>query len=135
MKQNKNLGEESSRYWHVILNKTYQFRRLKIIAGYVKELSKECVIRFFDRYIAPSAPHRQKLCVTVVAKQHEEAVGWGGDDTGKTKNETTEGEEEANPSPVILVSDPKEFKRSMTLFPMPPKVDIDVVDLGIQKEK
>mmetsp|Transcript_41918 Transcript_41918/g.100697 ORF Transcript_41918/g.100697 Transcript_41918/m.100697 type:complete len:1075 (+) Transcript_41918:137-3361(+) len=141
LEKNKNLGEESSRYWHVILNKTYQFQRLKIIASHVKELSKERVIRFFDRYIAPGAPHRQKLCVTVVAKQHEEALGLGdaaatNDGTSKTKNEATEEEQEeqADPSPVILISDPNEFKRSMTLFPMPPKVDIDVVDLGIQKK-
>mmetsp|Transcript_54709 Transcript_54709/g.61170 ORF Transcript_54709/g.61170 Transcript_54709/m.61170 type:complete len:82 (+) Transcript_54709:11-256(+) len=28
LEKNKNLGEESSRYWHVILNQTYDFSRV-----------------------------------------------------------------------------------------------------------
>jgi hypothetical protein len=68
------LGEESSRYWHVIQNRTYQFKRLQIIADHVKNLKKDNALRFYDKYIAMNAPHRRKLCVQVVAKQHDKAA-------------------------------------------------------------
>ena len=108
--QNKNLGEESSRYWHVILNKTYNFRRLQQIAEHVKEISKRQVLRFFDKYVAASAPHRRKLCVQVFAKQHEELM-----------------KEEVD-SDTIVIEDPSSFKSSMPLYPLPKRVKIEVVD-------
>merc|ERR1712238_594690 len=69
--KNKNLGEESSRYWHVILNKTYDFSRYQTLAEHVKKLKKVDILRFYDKYVAANAPLRQKLCVHVVAKQHD----------------------------------------------------------------
>lgn len=43
-----------------------------MIADHVKDLTKDNVLRFYDKYIATNAPCRRKLCVQVVAKQHEE---------------------------------------------------------------
>jgi hypothetical protein len=86
------------------------------------------VIRFFDKYIASSAPCRHKLCVQVVAKQHEEAIA--------TKEAKISDEQEGvsnKDSGLVTITNPNDFKRSMPLFPMPPKVDINVVDLGILK--
>jgi secreted Zn-dependent insulinase-like peptidase len=117
--QNKNLGEESSKYWHVILNKTYEFERLKNIADHVKMLGKSQVLRFFDKYVAANAPCRRKLCIQVVAKQHEEAVAK---------------EDNVEVSKVVRIENPADFKRSMPLFAMRTKVDIEVMELGIKKE-
>ena len=122
MEKNKNLGEESSRYWHVIQNKTYQFRRMQMIAEHVKELSKSQVLQFFDKYVAANGPCRQKLCVQVVAKQHEEVL-----------NKKDEERKDSGDS-IVRIDDPAEFKRSMPLFAMPPKVETKVVDLGIKTD-
>mmetsp|Transcript_15691 Transcript_15691/g.17590 ORF Transcript_15691/g.17590 Transcript_15691/m.17590 type:complete len:88 (+) Transcript_15691:101-364(+) len=43
--KNKNLGEESSRYWHVILNQTYDFSRYQKLAEHVKKLKKVDILR------------------------------------------------------------------------------------------
>jgi len=115
LEKNKNLGEESSRYWHVIGNSTYDFARYQKIADHVKKHSKLQVLRFYDKYIATKAPRRNKLCVHVVAKQHQEATP----------------SEEAQIEESIIVGNPVEFRRSMPLFSMPAKTVVDVVDLGI----
>ena len=122
LEKNKNLGEESSRYWHVIQNKTYQFRRMQMIADHVKDLSKSQVLQFFDKYVAANGPCRQKLSVQVVAKQHEEAV------------QKKEKENKVSDDEIVRIDDPAEFKRAMPLFAMPPKVERTVVNLGIEKD-
>ncbi len=113
--QNKNLGEESSRYWHVILNKTLDFERYQKIADHVKKHTKLQVLQFFDKYIAMNGPCRHKLCVHVVAKQHQEASKDKGGENATT------------------IEDPVEFRRSMPLFSMPAKTEVAVVDLGVKK--
>jgi hypothetical protein len=92
------------------------------IASHVKELKKLQILRFYDKYLAPNAPCRWKLCVRVVAKQHEDALEKM--DAADDNNDSTR---------VISIEDPAEFKRSMPLFAMPEKVDVQVVDLGIKK--
>lgn len=118
LEKNKNLGEESSRYWHVIQNQTYQFKRLQMIAEHVKSLKKDQVLQFFDKYVAANGPFRHKLCIQVVAKQHEDAAT---NDDLLSKD-------------IVRIESPSEFKRSMPLLPMPPKVSTPVIDLGIKKE-
>jgi len=111
LEKNKNLGEESTRYWHVMMNQSYQFQRLQKLAEHVKLLTKDRVLQFFDKYIAASAPNRRKLCVQVFAKQHAEKMG------------------DAVPESVVLVRDPALFKRSMSLYPLPPEVEISIAEL------
>lgn len=55
----------------MILNKTYDFSRYQTLAEHVKKLKKVDILRFYDKYVAANAPLRQKLCVHVVAKQHD----------------------------------------------------------------
>jgi len=136
LEKNKNLGEESSRYWHVILNKTFDFSRYQKIADQVKKQTKIQVLRFYDKYVAANAPCRHKLCVHVVAKQHEE------EETPAPANQPEEGAPTGGEkggakditekqSKAIRIEDPVEFRRSMPLFSLPTKTDADVVDLGI----
>ena len=108
LEKNKNLGEESTRYWHVILNQTYHFTRLQEIAEYIKVMTKDRVLAFFDKHVAASAPRRKKLCIQVFAKQHEERMN------------------DKVPEDVILIESPNDFKQSMALFPLPKKVEIQV---------
>ena len=108
LEKNKNLGEESTRYWHVILNQTYHFTRLQEIAEYIKVMTKDRVLAFFDKHVAASAPSRKKLCIQVFAKQHEERMN------------------DKVPEDVILIESPNDFKQSMALFPLPKKVEIQV---------
>lgn len=107
----------------MIQNKSYQFKRLQTIAEHVKELTKERMLRFYDKYIAANAPCRRKLSVQVVAKQHEEAIALK--------------EEKNGDSPCAsrtVINDIEEFKRCMPLFAMPATVEINVVDFDIQKQ-
>lgn len=89
------------------MNRTYIFKKYQMIASHVGELSKETVLRFFDRYVARAASHRQKLSVQVFSKNHSGRMG------------------EAVPGDVVLVSDPVEFKRGMPLFSLAETVDVD----------
>ena len=125
----------------------------------MKKQTKAQVLRFYDKYVAPNAPCRRKLCVHVVAKQHEEKEGKEEeeeeasssaaaadeekekvDDKETTTTTTTETEgsttvtaadKKKSNKVVICIEDPDDFKRSMPLFSMPPKAAVEVVDLGI----
>eukprot|EP00980_Cylindrotheca_fusiformis_P029009 scaffold22696_cov118-Cylindrotheca_fusiformis.AAC.3 len=108
LEKNKNLGEESSRYWHVILNQTYHFTRLQELAEHVKTMTKNRVLMFFDKYVAEKAPCRRKLCVQVFSTQHKEYM------------------DEQVDANVRLIKDPEEFKREMTLYPLPPKIGVEL---------
>ena len=92
------------------MNGSYSFRRLQEIAEHVKTMTKERVLVFFDKYVAASAPCRRKLCVQVFATPHHE----------KMVEPVEEG--------VIRINDPTSFKQSMSLYPLPKKVDLEVVD-------
>jgi secreted Zn-dependent insulinase-like peptidase len=90
------------------LNQTYHFTRLKEIAEYVKAITKDQVIMFFDKYVAALAPCRRKLCVQVFAKQHQERMA----------SEVGDG--------VVLIENPEEFRHNMMLYPLPKKVVIEI---------
>jgi secreted Zn-dependent insulinase-like peptidase len=94
------------------LNQTYNFRRLQQIAEHVKVMTKERILRFFDKFVAASAPCRRKLCVQVFAKQHEEKM-------------TTVPVEDG----IVVIENPAEFRRTMALYPLPPKADVTVVEI------
>lgn len=99
----KNLGEESSRHWDVISNKTYHFNRLKDLAELVKEVTREEVLQLLDKYILPS-PVRRKLSVRVYGASNREKVP------------------DHN-----VVKEPKAFGRCQALFPLHHEVDISTM--------
>jgi hypothetical protein len=77
-----------------------------MIAEHVSTLTKEQVLRLWDRNIAKNGPHRQKLSVQVFSSQHKDA------------KEKPTGED------VVVIDDTVEFKRSSKLFPLPKSVDV-----------
>lgn len=95
------------------MNGSYSFRRLQDVAEEVKSITKERVLVFFDKYIAASGPCRRKLCVQVFAKQHHEKMAEPVEDG------------------IVVIQDPAEFKQSMSLYPLPKKVDFEVVDIAM----
>ena len=107
LEKNKNLGEESSKYWAVITDKSYVFRKWTIIGEEVGKITKDQVIAFYDKFIAAGAPCRSKFATQVCAKQHESAM------------------DAPVPEGAVLITNPQEFQREMPLFPLRPKVDVD----------
>jgi hypothetical protein len=116
----------------------------------VKTLKKSDIIRFYDKYVAMNAPCRRKLCVHVVAKQHEDEDAGGGiaaaaaetalaaadkeeEKVGGEEEETKEPEAKTDAAAVIRIDNPIDFRHSMPLYPMPPKANVDVVHVGINK--
>merc|ERR1712038_1384240 len=106
MEKNKNISEESNKYWSAICNRHYLFKRLHFIADHLKSASKAEVLRFFDKYIASKSPHRRKLSVQVFAEQHMQKY------------------QSPVPAEVSLIypEEVDEFRQSMPLFPLPDMV-------------
>jgi len=111
LERNKNLSEESSKFWSVIANQTYRFRRLQEIAEAVRMLKKTDVMRFFDRYVLAQSPHRRKLAVQIFGTAHEAKF----QELQKAKQEAppTSSDDTDN---VILIENPDEFVRTQPLF-------------------
>jgi hypothetical protein len=113
----------------------------------VKTLKKFDMLRFYDKYVAMNAPCRRKLCVHVVAKQHEDEVSGGAaaetalsaaadkeeEKVGGEEEEMKEPEAKTDAAAVIRIDNPIDFRHSMPLYPMPPKANVDVVDVEINK--
>ena len=106
LEKNKNLGEESSKYWSVITDKSYVFRKWTIIGEEVGKITKDEVLEFFDKFVAAGAPFRSKFATQVCAKQHESTV------------------DAPVPEGAVLINDPQTFQKEMPLFPLRPKVDV-----------
>jgi hypothetical protein len=68
--KNKNLSEESHAHWRYISDETYDFRRLKAIAGLVKNVSKDDVVGLYDRFLLAGSVERRKLSVQVFGSEH-----------------------------------------------------------------
>ena len=107
LEQNKNVGEESSRYWDVISKKNYMFQKYQQIAEHVKVIHKNQVLIFWDKYLSQGSPHRKKLSIQVFSKAHIEHM------TQPVSKD------------VLQIADTEEFKRGMSLFPLPATVLVD----------
>lgn len=105
--KNKNIGEESSKYWNVLTNQSYLFKRLELIADEVEKVKKTQVLDFFDQFVKKNGPKRKKLSVQVFAKQHMEKY------------------EDPIADEAVLIEDTFEFKRSSALYALPTAVDLD----------
>lgn len=106
--KDKNIGEESSKYWNVLQNKTYMFKRLKLVANEVEKITKQQVLEFHDEFFKKEGSlSRKKLSVQVFAKQHMETFD--------------------NPIPeeAIRIDNATEFKKVAPFFELPPAVDLE----------
>uniref|UniRef100_A0A6U3RP04 Peptidase M16 N-terminal domain-containing protein n=1 Tax=Ditylum brightwellii TaxID=49249 RepID=A0A6U3RP04_9STRA len=126
LEKNKNIGEESSKYWSVINNKSYIFEKYQTIASHVSNLTPQAVLRFFDKYIARSEEsHRKKLSVQVFATKFVEKMN----EQEEKMSQVTNGDGEMK---IIPEGDVVEFKRTMSLYPLPPEVNVEGMRIEIE---
>ena len=107
LEKNKNLSQETTKYWQVITERSYQFKKWDNIAACMPKIQKNEVVKFFDKFIAQYAPCLRKLCVLVFAQKHMEAFK----NSTLTENIKT-----------FYESDIDDFRRSLPLFRVPDKV-------------
>jgi insulysin len=108
LEKDKNLGEESSKYWNVINNQTYQFRRLHQIAQAARCLTKLDILRFFDHFVLAKSPYRRKLSIQL--------FGTASEPKRLELLNSTAGAEDVAADP-LLIQCPDEFVRLQALFP------------------
>ena len=102
----KNLNSEAYGHWQYISYETYEFDRFKKIAEIVKTVSKEDVLRFYDRFVLAGSPERRKLTVQVFGSQHLERLS------------------DPVPDSVRLVDNIDSFIRQVPMYPVPESVEI-----------
>ena len=110
LEKNKNLAEESARYWQVICNRTYLFQRYQKLAAETEKLTLARIVRFFDKYVAKEGISRRKLSVQVFGCNHIESL-----DKGNECNE---------PSIYKNIDNVVSFKRCSALYPLPKSQDV-----------
>jgi len=113
LEKNKNLSEESTKHWLVITNQSYRFQRLQEIAGEACNLTKDDVLRFFDRHLLRQSPNRSKLSVQVFGSNHKDQLS----------KEVHDG--------AVLIEDPVEFSRGQLLFPVQTTVSVEDFKLDV----
>ncbi|KXX73626.1 Insulin-degrading enzyme [Madurella mycetomatis] len=64
----KYMEQESNRHWSHIHNEYYAFDNAQQDAAYIKPLTKEDMIEFFNHYIHPCSPSRAKIAVYLEAQ-------------------------------------------------------------------
>jgi len=107
LEKNKNLSQETTKYWQVITERSYQFKKWQNIATCLQKIDKNEVIQFYDKFIANYAPCLRKFCILVFAHKRME--------TFKSSNENEN-------ITIFYESDVEDFRRSLRLFPVPDKV-------------
>ncbi|XP_042422583.1 insulin-degrading enzyme-like 1, peroxisomal isoform X3 [Zingiber officinale] len=98
----KNLWEESAFYWREIVDGTLKFDRVDSEVAALKELDKDELIDYFNKFIKIDSPQRKTLCVLV----------YGGPQTAEYKKVI---QQEDTPK-LHRIKDIFAFRRSRPLF-------------------
>ena len=101
LEKDKNLTEESYRYYSQITKGRYIFDKAKQMAEAVKTISKAEALELFDDYLAKGGKYRSRVSTRIYGKGAAMPIVSG---TGE------DGEE--------IISDLGEFKRGMDLWPL-----------------
>lgn len=104
----KTMGSLSAVFWGEISTQLYNFDRVNIEVAYLRTITKEQILKFFEDVIHTNSQFRQKLSVHVIST----AEGGSGliEETGATKKS-----EEEQP---IRIKDVIAFKASQSLYPL-----------------
>ncbi|XP_020881483.1 insulin-degrading enzyme-like 2 isoform X2 [Arabidopsis lyrata subsp. lyrata] len=70
LEKDKNLDEESWFYWAEIQAGTLKFNRIDAEVAALRELKKDELIDFLDKYIRLDAPNKKSLSICVYGNQH-----------------------------------------------------------------
>ena len=71
----KNLEQESTRFWNHISGEYFDFLQLEKDVAYLRPLTKNDLVEFFEHYIHPTSPARAKLSIHMIAQSSPKAVG------------------------------------------------------------
>jgi len=109
LEKDKNLNEESNRYWKEIQKSAYHFDRNQALAALVESLTQETIVQFYRTYVVHSSTTRMKLSSQIFGSSH-----------------ALENPDECDGS-VVLIKSASAFRRSMPLYPLSPRVDLPAV--------
>ena len=130
MERKKNLMQESAAHWNVITNQTFHFTRVPEIASFVQTRTKQDVLRLLDKGILYGSSltiemfgHGMELPNVVDLSSKENTTT-----TATTTVPNLDCDTVTAHAPVYI-SDPLEFGRVQSLFPLPPTVPVEVVKL------
>ncbi|KIW07432.1 uncharacterized protein PV09_02272 [Verruconis gallopava] len=70
----KNLSSECNRFSTHILNEGYDFEQADHDAAHLEPLTKEDIIKFFERFICPNSERRAKLSVHLLAQNTASSI-------------------------------------------------------------
>lgn len=65
----KRLGQQASRLWGEIVKRRYDYGRPWRVAQRVRKVSREQLLAFFDKYVAPGSPQSKRLTTQVFAQK------------------------------------------------------------------
>ncbi|CAM9632328.1 unnamed protein product [Chrysoparadoxa australica] len=106
--KDKSLVEETTRSWGEISVQAYDFERNVKTAEAVKGVAKDELLAFMDTWLLPGSKSRHKLRAECFGKLHQIPL---------------DGSDEE------VITNPSEFKRTMPLFPLRAKPEVDVAKL------
>ncbi|KAL1917702.1 uncharacterized protein VTP21DRAFT_3536 [Calcarisporiella thermophila] len=65
LEKDKNLQQETHRYWVIVHSGLYDFDQAEVDVNELKRIEKEDLLQFYDKHIHPSSPVRKKLSVHI----------------------------------------------------------------------
>ena len=75
LEKDKNLSQESSRFWDHITSEYFDFYKVDRDVAGIKQLTKNDMIEFFEYHVNPISSTRAKISIHMVAQGSAKAVG------------------------------------------------------------
>lgn len=110
----KRLASLSARFWAEIISQQYNFDRANIEVAYLRTITKEDIIRFYDELICSQSPQRHKLAIHVISM----AEGGAGLENNVSSSTGNSDEIEHHVPEPTKIEDITQFKSSQSLFPL-----------------
>ncbi|XP_038070879.1 insulin-degrading enzyme-like [Patiria miniata] len=123
----KRLASEAGRYWSEITSKQYNFDRANIEVAYLKTLTKQDILGFFEQLLAVDAPRRHKISIHIMPpvdpSSNQGGEGAGDQPDGDQPDLASLNSMDLLPTPPLpqatVIQDITGFKTGLPLFPLP----------------
>ncbi|KHJ91514.1 hypothetical protein OESDEN_08624 [Oesophagostomum dentatum] len=113
----KTLSGRSKRFWNEIECRQYDFDRHESEVEVLRDVTKEDVLKYFDKKFGKSAPERRKVAIFVHGKDESK------DDVEKLRSKREVGKEDEKPLEEIECME--QFRQSLSLYGRPrPKLNL-----------